>query len=81
MYMYVLSISLSIDASSLREELAITNLDPKEAHAKFVERVKDNKQATENMSNKIEATQNEVDRLRYSSYVLTNVYLRCECIY
>lgn len=56
--------NLSKDASSLREELAITNLDPKEAHAKFVERVKDNKQATENMSNKIEATQNEVDRLR-----------------
>merc|ERR1711991_772776 len=56
--------NLSKDAISLREELEITNLDPKEAHAKFVERVKDNKLATETMSNKIEATQNEVDRLR-----------------
>ena len=53
-----------VDATSLREELEITNLDPKEAHAKFVERVKDNKQATENMGNKINATQNEVERLR-----------------
>ena len=59
------SISIYLDAVSLREELEITNLDPKEAHAKFVERVKDNKQATETMSNKIEATQDEVDRLRY----------------
>ena len=38
--------SLRKDADSLQEELDIANMDPKEAHTKFVARVNDFKQVT-----------------------------------
>ena len=56
--------TLHKDAQSLREELEITNLDPKEAHAQFVARVHDHKENTQRYIDRIEAAQGEVDRLR-----------------
>lgn len=57
-------ITLQKDADSLREELEIANLDPKEAHSKFVARVHDHKNSTQNMIDRIEAVKGDVDRLR-----------------
>jgi len=50
-------------ADALQEELDIANLDPKEAHAKFVTRVTEHKQSTQALADRIEATRGEVERL------------------
>lgn len=52
------------DAESLQEELDIANMDPKEAHAKFVARVNDFKQATKEMEDKSALLKDEIARMR-----------------
>lgn len=56
-------VGLQKTADSLREELDIANLEPKDAHAKFVTRVHEHKQNTQALADRIEATRGEVDRL------------------
>lgn len=53
--------SLKRDLAAVQEELAIANLDPKEAHTKFVARVNDFKLATKEMEGKVGLLKSEID--------------------
>ncbi len=56
---------------SLNEEYEITSLDPKEAHARFVAKVNEHKQAASRMEEKIVSSKGEVKGLRKTLEDLT----------
>eukprot|EP01038_Epipyxis_sp_PR26KG_P011164 gene11164-14981_t len=53
--------SLKKDYDSLQEELEIANMDPKEAHAKFVARVNDYKQQTKTLEEKASRLREDIN--------------------
>jgi intraflagellar transport protein 74 len=56
--------SLKRDLESLHQELEIANLDPKDAHTKFVARVNDFKQGTKNLDDKIIGIKDEINTFK-----------------
>lgn len=56
--------ALKKDSESLQEELDIANLDPKEAHSKFVARVNSFKTLTKNLEDKIQHLREEITNQR-----------------
>jgi intraflagellar transport protein 74 len=65
-------ISLKREAESLEEELNIANLDPKEAHAKFVARINNFKQGTKSLEEKQGSLREELASLRRTLDQLTS---------
>lgn len=52
------------DLNTLQEELQIANMEPKEAHARFVARVNDFKTSTKNTEERIVAAKEEMERMK-----------------
>jgi intraflagellar transport protein 74 len=64
--------SLKKDSESLQEELEIANLDPKEAHNKFVARVNNFKQGAKALEDKISSLRDEISNNRKNLEELNN---------
>lgn len=64
--------SLKKDSESLQEELDIANLDPKEAHTKFVARVNYFKQNTKTLEDKVASLKEELNSTRHTLDDLNN---------
>ena len=65
--------NLKKDADALHEELEISNLDPKEAHAKFTARVNDFKQRTKMTEEKIVQLREDISSTKKSIQDLDNI--------